>query len=115
MLQSSDLPSLVDKLKATVSSLPKKPSVTFPATVEKIIKSPDAEKAQVRIDGADPLYREICIENTLQDENGEQVRLKEGAEVEVTVTADPQAVVPDGVSQKRDRNKVERSSTNEMT
>jgi len=91
-----------------------KPSVTLPATVEKIIKKTDAEKAQVRIDGADPLYREIRIENSLQDENGEKVRLKEGAEVEVTVKADPRAVIPDGDPQKRDRNKVEHSSTNEM-
>jgi predicted DNA-binding antitoxin AbrB/MazE fold protein len=92
-----------------------KPSVILPATVDKIIKKPDAEKAQVPIEGAEPLYREIRIENFLQDGNGEKVRLKEGAEVEVTVKAAPQEVVSDGDSQKRDRNKVERSSTNEMT
>jgi predicted DNA-binding antitoxin AbrB/MazE fold protein len=91
-----------------------KPSVTLPATVEKIIKKSDAEKAQVRIEGAEPLYRELRIENSLQDENGEKVHLKEGAEVQVTVTADPQSVIPDD-SEERDRNKVERSSTKEMT
>jgi hypothetical protein len=70
------------------------PSVTLPATVEKIIPrfNPDEpEKAQIAIEGADDLYREIRIENTLTDENGAQVRLKKGAEVEVTVEAPPGA------------------------
>ena len=68
-----------------------KPSVTLPGVVEKIIKPihPSApEKAQVAIQGADDLYREIRIENQLKDEDGNAVRLKPGAEVEVTVQAD---------------------------
>jgi hypothetical protein len=71
-----------------------KPSTTLPGTVEKIIKSPyptEAEKAQIAIEGADSLYKEIRIENTLTDQNGNKVRLKQGAEVEVTVEADPDA------------------------
>ncbi len=74
-----------------------KPSTTLPGTVEKIIKpvTPgDPEKAQIAIDGADDLYREIRIENTLTDENGDKVRLKKGAEVEVTVEAPPEATIP---------------------
>jgi hypothetical protein len=74
-----------------------KPSTTLPGTVEKIIKplSPDdPEKAQIAVEGADHLYREIRIENTLTDENGDQVRLKLGAEVEVTVEATPEATTP---------------------
>jgi len=74
-----------------------KPSTTLPATVEKIIKPVipgDPEKAQISVEGADHLYREIRIENTLIDENGEKVRLKVGAEVEVTVEAPPEATVP---------------------
>jgi hypothetical protein len=70
-----------------------KPSTTLPGTVEKIIKSPhpsEPEKAQIAIEGADHLYKEIRIENTLTDENGNEVRLKPGAEVEVTVEADPE-------------------------
>lgn len=66
------------------------PSTTLPGTVEKIIKPltpDDPEKAQISIVGADHLYREIRIENTLTDENGDQVHLKPGAEVEVTVEA----------------------------
>jgi hypothetical protein len=69
-----------------------KASVTLPGTVEKIIKPPHPslpEKAQIAIDNAEHLYREIRIENSLTDQNGEQVRLKEGVPVEVTVEADP--------------------------
>jgi uncharacterized protein YfaS (alpha-2-macroglobulin family) len=71
-----------------------KPSATLPGTVEKIIKPPDPsepEKAQIAVDGADHLYKELRIENNLTDENGNEVRLKQGAKVEVTVEADPEA------------------------
>ncbi len=71
-----------------------KPSTTLPGTVEKIIKSPypsEPEKAQIAIEGADHLYKEIRIENTLTDEDGNKVRLKQGAEVEVTVEAETEA------------------------
>ena len=73
-----------------------KHSVTLPAVVEKVIKSScpgEPEKAQITVEGADDLYREIRIENTLTDENGDKVRLKPGAEVEVTVEAPPEATV----------------------
>jgi hypothetical protein len=77
-----------------------KPSVTLPGTVEKIIASPpgsrEPEKAQITVEGADDFYREIRIENTLTEENGNEVRLKEGAEVQVTVEADKSATVPAG-------------------
>jgi len=36
-------------------------------------------------------YKEIRIENTLTDENGREVKLKPGVEVEVTIEADPEA------------------------
>jgi predicted DNA-binding antitoxin AbrB/MazE fold protein len=67
-----------------------KPSTTLPGTVEKIIKPidpRDPEKAQIDITGADDLYREIRIDNTLKDDKGEEVTLKEGARVDVTVEA----------------------------
>lgn len=69
-----------------------KPSTTLPGTVEKIIQSPnpsEPEKAEISLDGADELYREIRIENTLTDEKGKEVALKQGAQVEVTIEADP--------------------------
>ena len=73
------------------------PSVTLPGTVEKIIKPitpDDPEKAQIAIEGGNHLYREIRIENTLTDENGDKVKLKEGAEVAVTVEAPADATAP---------------------
>jgi hypothetical protein len=69
-----------------------KPSAILPGTVEKIIKPlfpGQSEKAQIVVETADHLYREIRIENTLTDENGTEVGLKPGAQVEVTVEADP--------------------------
>lgn len=72
----------------------KKPSATLPGTVEKIIKSPhpsEPEKAQIAVEKADPLYKELRIENTLTDENGSEVQLKQGAKVEVTLEAEPDA------------------------
>ena len=74
-----------------------KPSVTLPGTVEKIIPPvypSDTEKAQIGIEGAEDLYREIRVENTLQDENGKPVALKPGAHVDVTIEAHPAATKP---------------------
>lgn len=74
-----------------------KPSTTLPATVDKIITPPsprEPEKAQISVEGADHLYRELRIENTLTDENGREVRLKPGAEVEVTIEAPQEATMP---------------------
>jgi hypothetical protein len=74
-----------------------KSGATMPAIVEKIIPPPhpgETEKAQIAVEGADHLYRELRIENTLTDENGRKVRLKPGAEVEVTVEAEPEATTP---------------------
>jgi hypothetical protein len=74
-----------------------KPNVILPGTVEKIIKPShpnEPEKAQIAIEGADTLYAEIRIENSLTDENGREVRLKKGAEVDVTVEADNDATTP---------------------
>jgi hypothetical protein len=81
-----------------------KPSTTLPATVEKIIKpiAPgEPEKAQIAIEGADHLYRELRIENTLTDENGVKVSLKPGAEVEVTVEAPAEATTPKSEKEKK--------------
>ena len=74
-----------------------KPATTMPGTVQKIIKSPHPdlpEKAEIAVDGADELYREIRIENTLTDEKGNEVKLKPGADVDVVVQADKEATVP---------------------
>ena len=74
-----------------------KPSATMPGTVEKIIPSfvsSEPDKAEIAVEGADHLYREIRIDNTLKDKNGHEVSLKEGARVEVTVEAEPSETIP---------------------
>jgi hypothetical protein len=79
-------------------NMSEKPNVTMPGTVEKIITPPDPrepEKAQINIQqGADPLYKEIRIKNTLTDQNGNSVKLKKGATVEVTIEATPSGIIP---------------------
>jgi hypothetical protein len=67
------------------------PSTIMPGTVTKIIASPRTnlpEKAQIAVAGAPLSYRDIRIENTLTDEYGDDVRLKKGGHVAITVTAD---------------------------
>ena len=74
-----------------------KPSITLPGTVDKVIPSlhpEESEKAQITVEGADHLYREIRVANTLRDEGGAEVALKPGAEVEVTIVADAKETVP---------------------
>jgi hypothetical protein len=75
---------------------PDKPNVTLPGTVEKIIPAigQEPEKAQIKVERADDLYREVRVENTLQDADGKQVSLKKGAEVEVTIEADRKDTKP---------------------
>lgn len=46
------------------------------------------------VEDAEHLYREIRVNNTLQDADGNEVSLKKGATVEVTIAADPQATAP---------------------
>ena len=73
-----------------------KPSSTLPGTVEKVIKSRfsnEPEKAQIALEGADHLYRELSIENVLTNENGDEVSLKPGAQVEVTVEANAEGTI----------------------
>ena len=58
-----------------------KPSTTLPGTVEKIIKPigpTEPEKAQITVEGAEELYREIRVPNTLKDDKGREVAVKEG-------------------------------------
>jgi hypothetical protein len=44
------------------------------------------EKAQIAVAGAKRPHRNLRIENILTDEHGDDVKLKKGAHVEVTVT-----------------------------
>jgi hypothetical protein len=82
----------IAELKLDTTRTPEQPSTTMPGTVKKIILSPrpsQPEKAQIVVDGADQRHRDLRFENTLTDEHGDDVKLKKGAHVEVTVTAEP--------------------------
>lgn len=96
MSKSPQEESSFDKASAT-----DKAGVTLPGKVEKIIPPAhpaEPEKAQINVQGAEDLYREIRIDNVLQNEKGETVRLKQGAEVEVTVEADEAATTKKNTS-----------------
>lgn len=67
----------------------KKIKTTKPGVVRKIIKyGNEPEKAEIAIPAADQLYREIRIENKLEDEEGKEAKLKPGTPVEVTIEAE---------------------------
>jgi hypothetical protein len=71
----------------------KKPTVKLPGKIQKIVNDVgEPEKIEIVVDGADQLYKEIRIPNTLENAEGEKVRLKEGAKVDVTVEAPHDAV-----------------------
>jgi hypothetical protein len=72
-----------------------KPVVTLTGVVQKIIDplgSKEPEKVEIAIQEADDLYKEIRIENTLENATGEKLRLKKGAEVDVHIEAPVEAV-----------------------
>jgi len=82
----------IAELNLDTMRIPEQPRVTLPGTVDKIILSPNPggpEKAQVAVEGADRRYRYLRVENELTDQHGDDVKLKKGAHVEITVTADP--------------------------
>ena len=66
---------------------------TFPGKVEKVIRpqpqTGEPEKAQISVEGADHLYKEIRVPNQLVNNEGQKVKLKPGAEVDVTIEAEP--------------------------
>jgi hypothetical protein len=84
----------IAEVNLNTSRISAPPTVTLPGTVEKIVSSPhpgQPEKAQITLDGADYSHRNLRFENILTDENGDDVKLKKGAHVEVTVTVEPKA------------------------
>jgi hypothetical protein len=72
------------------ATIPEQPRTVIPGTVDKLIPSAAPslpEKAQISIAG-DHGYRDLRIENSLTDKHGDEVKLKKGAHVEVTVAAE---------------------------
>lgn len=85
-----------DKSIDTEDEKTEKPSVTLPGTVEKVIPARppfEPEKAQISVEGGEEFYKEIRVENTLKDSDGKEVKLKPGAEVEVTIEAEKDATI----------------------
>ena len=79
----------IAELNLDISRIPEQPSTTMPGIVNKIIPSrhtSQPEKAQVAVNGTDQRYRNLRIENTLTDEHGDDVKLKKGTHVDITVT-----------------------------
>ena len=80
----------IAELNLDTTRIIEQPSRTMPGTVKKIIPSPRTnlpEKAQIAVAEAPRTHRDLRIENTLTDEHGDDVRLKKGAHVEITVTS----------------------------
>ena len=80
----------ITALNLDTARIPEPPATTMSGTVDKIIpprRPSQPEKAQIALDGADRGHRNLRIENTLTDEHGDDVKLKKGAQVEITVTS----------------------------
>ena len=81
----------IAELNLDTTRIPEQPSVSMPGTVDKIIPSPSPsqpEQAQIGVEGADTQKQDLRIENALTDGHGEDVKLKKGGHVEVTVTSE---------------------------
>jgi hypothetical protein len=80
----------IAELNLDRSRIPEPPKTVMPGTVDRLVQSRDSsrpERAQISIEGGDYGYRDLRFENSLTDEHGDEVKLKKGARVEVTVTA----------------------------
>jgi hypothetical protein len=74
----------------------RRPWRTIPGIVQKVIKPAfpkEAEKVEISVSAADELFRELRIENTLTDIDGEPVALKHGAQVDITFEAETEDTV----------------------
>ena len=66
------------------------------ATVSKVFKAfnpLEPEKAQINIEDAEDLYREIRVENVFNSDDGGKRSLKAGAKVDVIIEADSNATI----------------------
>jgi hypothetical protein len=78
------------------AAVPGPATITLAGTVDKIfpaIGDLQQEQAQIAVEGAEPLYREIRIDNSLHDGAGNAVSLTVGAEVADTIEAKPKAKI----------------------
>jgi hypothetical protein len=75
-------------LDLDTSRIPEPPSTTVPGTVTKIVppRHDQPEKAQIAVEDGKG-ERSIRVDSSLVDEHGDDVSLKKGEQVDVTVTA----------------------------
>jgi hypothetical protein len=88
----------IAELNLDISRIPEPPSTIMPGTVEKLIPTvgpSQPEKALIAVEGADLGHRNLRIENSLTDEHGDEVKLKKGAQVEITVATKDRASTKD--------------------
>jgi len=74
-----------------------RPRIAKPGKVRKIVPSivpSESEKAEIEVRDGDPLYREIRIDNTLENADGKKVKLKKNADVDVTIEAEEKDTLP---------------------
>jgi hypothetical protein len=86
MSRSARIPGL----KLDSARIVEQPSAVISGIVDRLVPSSrpsQPEKAQIAVEGADLGYRDLRIENSLIDEYGDEVSLKKGAHVEITITA----------------------------
>jgi len=86
----------MSKQKTPLNRANEKPATTHPGTVQRVVKPVfpgEPEKAETALEDADHLYREIRIKNALTEPGGKEVALKLGAQVDVTISADPKNTV----------------------
>jgi hypothetical protein len=75
-----------------------RPSAIMSGAVERIIESPsptEPDKAQIIVLEADHLHRAIRIDNKLTNEKGEEVSLRLGEKVKLTLQAEADSTIPD--------------------
>jgi hypothetical protein len=80
----------IAELDLDVARIREEPSASMAGRVRKIIppeRASQPEKAQISVSAADKNYRDLRIKNTLTNEHGDDVKLKKGARVDVTITS----------------------------
>jgi hypothetical protein len=87
----------IAELDMDPTRIPERPSLSMPGTVAKVTrpsKPSQPGNAKISLKAYPRDKQNLRIENALTDEHGEDVKLKKGAYVEVTVSADAKTPTP---------------------
>jgi hypothetical protein len=91
------LSARIAELDLDPARIPGRPSVSMPGTVVKVTPPPKPSQsgnAEISLEAYPRNKQNLRIENALIDEHGEDVKLKKGAHVEVTVSANAKTPNP---------------------